>query len=139
MARSRAARCCARPRLLNLPAGRDRAFRGKDPAEHEVAEGAWELALTSSRTRAVSQATLYDPEEHLSDLSARFEANKRKLGLETLDAIASDVERALAAESKELGENAVELRNRIENVFREFIRRWPAESCVTFRAQLVRQ
>lgn len=61
-------------------------------------------------------------------LDARFGQSTRKLGLETLDGIAADVERALAAEIKALSESAVELRNQIENLFREFNRRWPAES-----------
>jgi uncharacterized protein YPO0396 len=105
-------------------ADRARAEEDVRLREYEREHQKHERALEERRELQVVRLT---PNQEVG-LSARFDGSKRKLGLETLDAIASEIERALAAEIKELGENAVELRNRIENVFREFNRRWPAES-----------
>jgi uncharacterized protein YPO0396 len=81
----------------------------------------------SLEEREAQQGVRVTPTQH-AGLLARFDANKRKLGLETLETIASEVERGLAAELKELEVTVVELRNRIESVFRGFNRSWPAES-----------
>lgn len=126
----------ARPELAVLDAEIKRQEQRRKEAEDALREE--EVRLREyERERQKHEHSLKEREEggavrltpgQASGLAQRFAQSKKGLSLETLEAIASEVARALAEEIKDLSERAIELRNQTENVFREFNRRWPAES-----------
>jgi uncharacterized protein YPO0396 len=61
-------------------------------------------------------------------LEQRFAAGSRPLSLDTIDALATEVVRTLAEETRQLSVQMTELKNEIEGTFRVFNQRWPAES-----------
>ncbi len=127
----------ARPELTLLDQQiqvQDGVYRRADKAREEEALRARECeqqqkrdqrALDALLAEAVSVALTPTQEEGLAQ---RFAASKKEVTLDNLESLTTDVVRALADESKGLSVRAADLKHDIEAAFKEFNRRWQAES-----------
>jgi uncharacterized protein YPO0396 len=61
-------------------------------------------------------------------LDARFERYREGLTHENLDRASGSIDKALSAELKQLGEQALTLEHNITGCFKDFARTWPAEA-----------
>lgn len=103
-------------------ASADEELRARD---FENQQSRHQRTLTALLAEAVPVALTPTQEEGLAQ---RFASPKRELTLESLESVATDVVRALAAESKGLEVQTADLKHAIEAAFKEFNRRWAAES-----------
>ncbi len=93
--------------------------------EHEGQRNRHQRSLDTLRNEAVIVRLTPTQEQ---GLAPRFAASKRELTLETLEGITTDVVRALGEETRSHELRAANLKHEIEAIFREFNRRWQAES-----------
>jgi uncharacterized protein YPO0396 len=127
----------ARPELAELDVqieAQDKRHRAADRARsdeevralgHERDCSRHERALRALLEEAV--AVRLTPVQE-AGLAQRFAMGSKPLSLETIDALTTEVVRAIKEEASQLSVQITELKNEIEGIFRAFNRRWPAES-----------